>query len=58
MLDRVLELPHVARPVVLAESANGVRAEALGMALHAARILLEVVAREQEHVVPPLAQGR
>src|SRR4029079_1436235 len=57
-LHCVLELSHVARPLVAEELIGGAGGEAENLTCHAQRSVREQHPRERQHVVSALAQGR
>ena len=57
-LDRVLELPDVARPVVALEERERVGTQLEARLVVLAAVLVEEAVREQGHVLPSLAQRR
>src|ERR1035437_1092986 len=56
--DHVLQLPHVARPVVAKENPPALIRKALGGATVLARRPNQELVGQEQNVLPPLAQGR
>ena len=56
-LDNVLQLPDVARPVILLEQPEGIRRDLQSALRVLLAVLLEEMLGEQRDVLPPLAEG-